>query len=347
MARPLLEKLTLELAPTGNDSLVTALQMVREIIQDTRRSVPSNTILDFLPKTVRQAVKENGSINRRRYEAAVFTALRDHIKNGNLAITGSKRFGKLDDFFIDMKQWDTLREAFFCKNNMPQNCRDVPVYLENRLQVAFDFFLGHEKNNPFAKVGKEGWVLSIDPAEELHAAKKLKLEALKQWLSDNMRTIKLPDLLIEVDNDLHFTDPFLPATRRRERNPDDICSVLTTMMCYGCNIGPYIMPQIIPGVSYHQIKHMFLWQMTEDANNRSLALIVNGIGGIEATKAWVMAGQQVLMDSGLAIAGRIYIEPLAINLMTSRLNFIHLLLIITLRFTTSLRKQQRETHQKY
>lgn len=60
MARPLLEKLTLELAPTGNASLVTAIQIVREIIKDTRRSVPGNTNLDFLPKSVRQTIREEG-----------------------------------------------------------------------------------------------------------------------------------------------------------------------------------------------------------------------------------------------------------------------------------------------
>ncbi len=101
-----------------------------------------------------------------------------------------------------------------------------------------------------------------------------------------MRTIKLPDLLIETDNDLHFTDPLLPATRRNERNPDDVCNVLTTMMCYGCNIGPHIMAQIITGMSYQQIKRMFDWQLTDDAQREALADIVNGIGGIEATRAW-------------------------------------------------------------
>jgi TnpA family transposase len=286
MARPLLEKLTLELAPTGNGSLITALEMVREIIRDIRRSVPGSTNLDFLPKTIRQAVRENGGINRRRYEAAVLTALRDHIKNGNLAIAGSKRFGKLDDFFVDSNRWQAMRDAFFRKNGMPQNPKDVPAYLEDRLQQAFDFFLAREKGNPFARVGKEGWVLAADPADELSSAKQLQLEKLKTWLANNMRTIKLPDLLIEADNDLHFTDPYLPAARRLERNPDDVCAVLTTHMCYGLNIGPHIMPQIIPEISYHQLKRMFDWQMTEEANTLSLAIIVNGIGGIEATKAW-------------------------------------------------------------
>jgi hypothetical protein len=162
----------------------------------------------------------------------------------------------------------------------------VPVYLENRLDEAFAYFREREKGNIFAKVGKDGWELSKDPAEELSAAKKQQVEKLKDWLSDNMRIIKLPDLLIETDNDLHYTDPFLPATRRHDRNPDDVCNILTTLMCYGCNIGPHIMPQIIAGITYAQIKHMFDWQMTDEAHRSALALIVNGIGGVEVTKVW-------------------------------------------------------------
>src|SRR5660398_329889 len=91
---------------------------------------------------------------------AVFTALRDHIKCGNLAITGCKRFGKLEDFFISPNQWEATRDAFFKKNKRPQNPNDVPLYFENRLNNAFEYFLQREKNNMFAKVGKEGWELS-------------------------------------------------------------------------------------------------------------------------------------------------------------------------------------------
>jgi len=75
----------------------------------------------------------------------------------------------------------------------------VPLYFESRLNNAFEYFLQREKNNMFAKVGKEGWELSKDPTEEFASAKKQKLEALVAWLSERMRTIKLPDLLIEVD----------------------------------------------------------------------------------------------------------------------------------------------------
>src|SRR5207248_9369200 len=137
MARPILEKLTLELAPTANASLETALQMVREIIQDTRRSVPGNMNLDFLPKSIRQAIREEGGISRKRFEAAVFTELPNIITHGDVAIAGSKRYGKLENFFFEPKLWKTMRGAFFQKNKLPQGQNDVSAYLENRLDEAF------------------------------------------------------------------------------------------------------------------------------------------------------------------------------------------------------------------
>ena len=73
---------------------------------------------------------------------------------------------------------------------LPQHSEDVPAYLEARLDTAFAYFLEREKDNPFAKVGKEGWELSKDPDEELSSAKREQLEKLKNWLSQNMRTIK-------------------------------------------------------------------------------------------------------------------------------------------------------------
>jgi TnpA family transposase len=285
LAKPLLEKLNFDVDDTGNESLLIAMQLVLELINGTRRSIPDDTRLDFLPKNIQKAVIKNGKINRRKYEAATFTAIRDHIKCGNLAIIGSKRFGKLDNFFIGTEQWEPIKETFYQKSKLPRNSSDVAAYLTNRLQKAFDYFFEHEKNNPFAKVGKEGWILSTDVAENLSSEQKQKLEALMQWLSSHMRTIKLPDLLIEVDNDLHFTDQFLPATKRQER-AEDICTVLTSIMAYGCNIGPHTMAQMIEGVSYKQIKHIFDWQITDETQRSALADVVNGISGIEVTKVW-------------------------------------------------------------
>jgi TnpA family transposase len=287
LARPLLEKLTFAVATkTEKETLLPALDLVRDLVSGKKRTIPDNTSLAFLPKTIQKMVKEGGGINRKRCEAAIYTTIGDDIICGNLAITDSKRFCQLDNFFIDKQLWEAMRKEFFQKNTMPQNPQDVPAYLENRLQKAFDYFLAHEKNNTFAKIEQEEWLLSKDPAEEFSLEKKQKLEKLRGWFAGNMRTIKLPDLLIETDNDVHFTDPFLPATRRKECRPEDVCQILITLMAYGCNIGPHTMAQIIAEMSYQQIKRIFDWQITDDSQNSALATVVNGIGGIEVTRAW-------------------------------------------------------------
>ncbi len=188
LAKPLLEKLTFDVADTGNESLLVAMQLVLELINGTIRNILDDTKLDFLPRNLQKAVVENGKINRRKYEAATFTAIRDHIKCGNLAIRGSKRFGKLDNFFIGTEQWEPIKDTFYQKSNFQRNPIDVAAYLTNRLQNAFDYFFEHEKNNPFAKVGKEGWILSTDAAETLSSEQKQKLEALTQWLSSHTGT---------------------------------------------------------------------------------------------------------------------------------------------------------------
>jgi hypothetical protein len=52
-----------------------------------------------------------------------------------------------------------------------------------------------------------------------------------------MRTIRLPDLLIEVDNDLRFTDHFVPPAQRGGRDAEDVCTLLAIVLAHGGNIG--------------------------------------------------------------------------------------------------------------
>lgn len=56
-----------------------------------------------------------------------------------------------------------------------------------------------------------------------------------------MRVVKLPELLIDVDNELHFTQNFMPPAEQESPSADHICAVLATIMAHGCNIGAYTM----------------------------------------------------------------------------------------------------------
>jgi hypothetical protein len=51
---------------------------------------------------------------------------------------------------------------------------------------------------------EEGWRLSVDSGEKLDQEVQDRLANLKFWLAHNMRRVKLPELLIEVDNEIAF-----------------------------------------------------------------------------------------------------------------------------------------------
>lgn len=143
-----------------------------------------------------------------------------------------------------------------------------------------------QPDNKYAQIENNQWRLSIDPAETLSQKELLALEALKSWLSSRIRAIKLPQLLIEVDNDLQFTREFMLPLRHTQRNADEICAILVTIMAHGCFIDPYTMARLTQNVSYEQIHRITDWQLTEDAQRLALAIIVNAISKMDVTRHW-------------------------------------------------------------
>lgn len=272
----------------GNTSsdLVEAINILRNLNSNNKRKLPEDTSIGFVPVKLRSIVAPYGNIDKQAWECALLTSIRDEIKAGNLSVKGSKRFCQFDDFFIDDNEWISIRSDFFKRVKLPENPEDVSSYLRMRLNNAYDTFLEKESENTYAKVKNNKWILSVDPASELTPEDELDLDNLKNWLAVHVRHIKLPELLIEVDNDLHFTRHFMLPAKQNQRLTDDICSILATIMAHGCFIGPYTMARLTPGITYEQIKRVTDWQLTEENQRSSLAKIVKAISDLDVTQSW-------------------------------------------------------------
>jgi len=135
-------------------------------------------------------------------------------------------------------------------------------------------------------VDEDGWHLSVDSVEQLDSESKKRLESLKSWLSDHMREIKLPELLIDVDNELKITDHFMATKQQGHPKVEDVRTTLATIMAHGCNIGPYTMAQLIDGVSYSRLKNITDWMITEENQRGALAQVVNAISQLDITQYW-------------------------------------------------------------
>src|SRR5215471_14018907 len=167
-APTLLDHLPVDLEPTGSPALLDALAILRDLNTTGRRTLPDELPDTCLPKRLRPFVGTNGTANRRAYECAVLTSLRDEIKRGNVWIRGSTRFGKLDDFFLPDATWAVRRQEFFRKAGLPADPPEAATWLTTRLNAAYDRFLVALPTNTSVTFDKESWHLSTDPAEALN-----------------------------------------------------------------------------------------------------------------------------------------------------------------------------------
>ena len=280
----LLDALDFEVDPAGGSSqtraLVESVAVLRAMNEAEKRKVPPGAPTSFLSGTRRQLVEQDGEINRAAYEAAVLTALRDGVRRGNVAVAGSKRFGRLSDLFMPEEAWEAEREAFFDRAGLPADGHGATALLGERLDRAFEWFGATLPDNAHVTVTDDGWRFGTDPAVEVGDG----LGALKDWLGPRMRRVRLPDLLIEVDNALHFTRHLTGTTG--ERSAEAVCEAVAAVIAYGCNLGPQTMAQITDGVSYDQIKRVADWSLHDDALRGALADVTNGIAGLNTARVW-------------------------------------------------------------
>ena len=265
---------------------LTALHMLKDMNAQNRRKLPEEASIDFVPERLRTLVGDDGRVNKRAWECALLVTVRDEIRSGNLAVQYSKRFGRFDDFFVGEEHWRKAKEAFFLRSGLPKDPGEVSDYLHLRLEQAYEQFLTTAPENTFATIDETGWHLSTEVGEKPSPEAQQQLDHLKYWLAQHMRRIKLPDLLIEVDNELGFTRHFISAARRSERTAEEVCVVLATIMDHGCNIGPYTMSQLIEGISYKQLKQVSDWQMSEETQRSALAELVQMIAGLDTARHW-------------------------------------------------------------
>mgnify|MGYP006278963325 CR=1 FL=1 len=282
----LLEVLDFQADGSSVTELFEAINLLKELNKSHKRKLPDDAPIGFIPNKLKKLIIDGNNLNKASWECALITKIKDEIKAGNLSVSNSKRFGKFDSFFMPESEWKNLRSDFFKKANLPESPKDVAEYLTKRLNVAYDNYLTKEESNTYSKIEDGKWALSVDPALELTPQEADDLAKLQAWLAKHMRPIKLPDLLIEVDNKLQFTNYLLPINKQTSRNADDISAVLAAIMAHGCFIGTYTMSRITPGISYEQIRQVSDWYLTEENLRSVLVALVKAISDLDVTRNW-------------------------------------------------------------
>ncbi len=252
------------------EPLMEAIDTIRTMNQSGKRRVPEDAPLDFISNRWQKHVyDEDGSINRRYYEMAALTELRNHIRSGDVSVTGSRQYKNFDEYLISKDEWKKID----LQNSKLAVSPSVDQFISERTQTLterLNWVSNHVHELEGVNIGKGK--LHIDRLEKNtpEEAKSFSLSLYKM-----LPKIKLTDLLLEVASWTGFDEAFLHASSGHPPKGNEKSILMATLMGMGTNIGLTKMADATPKISYHQMANIAQWRMHDDAMNKAQAALVD------------------------------------------------------------------------
>ena len=229
----LLEVLSFK-SQTSEDKLLQGLNLIREIHKGNRRKLPAEAATSFLPNAWRTEVVTAEGLHWRNYEIASLWVLRERLRSGAIFVKHSQRFKELESYLIPQHDWleqrhelesltgtplDATTRLEEKKTDLHRLCQQV----ESRLQGKDDFLREDD--------GK----LILSP----YAAEEASTETtwLQQEIRKRIMTRDITDVLIDVDNIVHYSDPLTHVTLGQAKDQNLLLHLYGCLLAQACNLG--------------------------------------------------------------------------------------------------------------
>ncbi|CDL86363.1 Tn3 family transposase [Xenorhabdus cabanillasii] len=269
----MLRCLKLEAAPVAG-SLVAAASSIGEM---KGVASPESRFLRPNSKWNRHLrVQEKG--DTRLWEVAVLFHLRDAFRSGDIWLAHSRRYGDLKQVLVPM-----IAAQENAKLAVPSNPQDWLADRKARLEVALKRLARAARNGTIPHGSIEDGTLRLD---RLTADVPDGAEALILDLYRRMPSVRITDMLLEVDAALGFTDAF---THLRTGTPcRDRIGLLNVLLAEGLNLGLRKMAEATNTHDYWQLSRLARWHVESEAMNQALAMVVAAQGKLPMSRVWGM-----------------------------------------------------------
>ena len=213
---------------------------------------------------------------QRLWEVAVLFHLREAFRSGDIWLAHSRRFGDLKEALVPAEvARATPRLA------MPFEPEAWLADRKARMSDALRRLARAAKAGAIPGGSIENGVLKID---RLTAAVPEEAEAVVLDLYDRLPGIRITDLLLEVDDDIGFTEAF---THLRTGVPcADRIGLLNVLLAEGLNLGLSKMAGATNTHDYFQLSRLSRWHVESEAMARALAMVIEGQSSLPMARFW-------------------------------------------------------------
>ncbi|HET8700600.1 MAG TPA: Tn3 family transposase [Nitrococcus sp.] len=232
-----------------------------------------------LPK---QAGVKDGEIHRKYFELAVIAQVKDELKSGDLYIPQGERYDDYREQLVDeaafVQELDTYAEV----SGIPVEAAEFVRGLRTELgRIAAEVDERFPKNM-HADIVDGRLVLKPIRRPEIDKA----VELVDTLITERMPPISIVDVLLEASHWLQLHRHFRPIAGTEARIEELQQRVITTLFCYGCNLGPTQTARSIKGFSRRQVAWLNLKYVTEETLDKATIEVINTFNKYELPGYW-------------------------------------------------------------
>lgn len=264
-------------------------QQRRETVEATSLGLDVATDLAWLPAGWRRHVLPKalttsapGWIHRKYFELAVLAQVKDELKSGDLFIPHGERY---DDYREQLVDEATFADELAAYGEISGIATDAAAFVQGlraELTTLADAVDARFPDNLHATLVDGRLVLKRLQRAEVTQA----IAAVDTLITERLPPTSIVDVLVDTTRWLDLHVHFRPIAGTDARVDELLRRVITTLFCYGCNLGPTQTARSVKGFSRRQIAWLNLKYVTEDTLDRAIVEVINLYNKFELPGYW-------------------------------------------------------------
>jgi TnpA family transposase len=258
-------------AEQGSGALLQAIDIVRQLDCGALKKLPRNAPTAFVPRELHRALKDDaGNFNRNAWETGLAMALKDALRAGDLYLPQSKQHVSFWDLTLSDTRWQSMRDIAYTELQQPRP-QEARTILTHQFDAATSLAAERFEHDIFVEIRDGRLRLKRDDKAALPAA----VTGIQKAIDASLPTIRIEQLLLEVDQQTHFSRHFTPIQDHHSRPSHFYRTLLAAIISQATNLGVVSMSASVKDTTVDMLRHVLLYFVREETVKAANAEIVN------------------------------------------------------------------------
>ncbi|WMS87889.1 Tn3 family transposase [Pleionea litopenaei] len=282
---------------SNDDSMIKAIEWMQEHRSSHKEFVSilsdgglRNRInLNWLPEKWRKLVfsfPEEGSsrsmVHRKYLELAIFSQVMNELLSADLFVKDSDAHMDYREQLVDTETYDKEVEHYGELVGLSTDADEFVYVFKTELTETALLIDESFPENAYASFTDKGLVVH----KYSKNTDKQAIERVDELITERLEKVSIMDVLVDSEKWLDLYKMFKPISGFDSKLDDPRKRFITTLFCYGCNLGPSQTARSVKGLSRKQVAWLNLHYVTEERLEKALVSVINAYNRFQLPGFW-------------------------------------------------------------